>query len=271
MDADSRPYDPNDVINTGLSGIGSNGPLTFLLVLVPLLRLTRRHAARLLFTLTVFATGSAVAADAFENQWYIGAGLGVTELDPETNNTGYKLRDGSDSGFKLFAGYDFSPELSVEGFYADLGTATLDNQGFVTLNPNGQVDYATLGASAVWYFWHQLKNEKYTSRQGWQSYLHAGLSLLNNSANVNYDKQNSAQIHFGAGIEYGWNNGFAVRANIDSFDKDASLISVNLLKRFGHKQRSTKDSDGDGISDAGDKCPQTLPTDVLSMSTVVIW
>ena len=258
MDADSRPYDPNDKISTGLSGIGSNGPLTLLLLLLPLLRISRSSMLqRLVIIAGVLSISTTGIAAEFEKQWYIGAGLGVTELEPDTRNTGYKLDDGSDSGFKLYAGYDFSPQLSVEGFYAELGTASLDNQGFVTLNPNGQVDYATLGGSAVWYFWHQLKNEDYTSRRGWQSYLHAGLSLLNNSANVNYDKENSAQIQFGAGIEYGWNNGFAVRANIDSFDKDASLISVNLLKRFGHKQRSTRDSDADGISDANDRCPDT--------------
>ena len=55
--------------------------------------------------------------DGSENHsWYLGAGLGITELDPDTNNTGYSVIDDKDIGFKLFGGYDFTERLTVEGF-----------------------------------------------------------------------------------------------------------------------------------------------------------
>ena len=60
------------------------------------------------FTLQVSMTS--VFADeideASQRSWYLGAGLGITELDPDTNNTGYSVTDERDTGFKLFGGYD---------------------------------------------------------------------------------------------------------------------------------------------------------------------
>ena len=69
--------------------------------------------ARVLVCLFVWqtVTTSVLADDSNtvnKGSWYFGAGLGLTELDPDTNNTGYSVTDERDTGFKLFAGYDYS-------------------------------------------------------------------------------------------------------------------------------------------------------------------
>ncbi len=173
-----------------------------------------------------------------DRSWYLGAGLGLTELDPDTNNTGYSVTDDKDSGFKLFGGYDFTERLTLEGFYADLGSAQIGSS-FPTL-PDGTIDYSIFGASALWYFVRNGENKGENLRKGLQIYAHAGLSSLNNSANVNYSQSNSVQIQYGAGVEYGFNDGIAVRAGLDLYDKDASLVFVSVMKRFGVKPRSKK-------------------------------
>ncbi len=191
------------------------------------------------FTLQVLS-GLVFADGVDENDqytWYLGAGLGITQLDPDTNNTGYRVSDDQDAGFKLFAGFDYNKYLTAEGFYADLGSAKLSSS-FVS-QPNGSIDYATYGASALWYFWRNSESEGdgVNSRKGLQAYLHGGLSALDNSSSVNYSQNNSVQVHYGAGLEYGLSNGIAIRAGIDLYDKDASMAFVGILKRFGTKPR----------------------------------
>ncbi len=172
---------------------------------------------------------------AADRSWYLGAGLGITELDPDTGTTGYSVTDEKDSGFKLFGGYDFSERLTVEGFYADLGSAQLSNPA--PSQPDGEIDYSTLGASVLWYFIRNGENKGKDLRKGLQVYAHGGLSFLSNSSSVAFSQDSSVQVQYGAGLEYGLNNGIALRAGIDLYDKDAGMVFVGVLKRFGTKSK----------------------------------
>ena len=291
-DADSRPYDPNAVIKTGLRGIGGNGPvLLFAMLAVMLLARRGRKPALLMLLL---GSLSAQASDNFQRTWYLGAGLGATDLTPETGNTGYGLQDGSDSGYKLFTGVDIDARFSVEVQQAFLGAAKLSNQGNPLLNPNAKIDYELPGASLLWYVWHEVEDEAYSYRHGWQAFVMAGLSSIQNSANVPYSQDNNFQIHFGGGVEYGWDNGVAVRLGADTYDEDATLLYVAALYRFGYDRGGytskafakssaatpaapavtaavletpvpvvvsyetvVVDADGDGVADSADQCPNS--------------
>lgn len=240
-----------------------------------------------------FAVASVLAEETDvvnQRSWYLGGGLGITELDPDTNNTGYSVADERDQGFKLFAGYDFSERLTVEGFYTDLGSAKISSS--FPSQPGGEIDYATLGASALWYFWRNAEAKGENLRKGLQAYAHGGLSFLSNSATVEYTQDNSFQVQYGAGLEYGLNNGVALRAGIDLYDKDAGMVFVGILKRFGTKSQRkiisepvpepmpeqvvepvvepvpqpeiivpvvvvVQDADNDGVVDADDLCPDS--------------
>jgi OmpA-OmpF porin, OOP family len=184
-----------------------------------------------------FMVSSAMAGvdDGKQHSWYLGAGLGITELDPDTGGTGYNISDESSTGFKLFAGYDFSEILSFEGFYADMGSAEL-NSPFPS-QPDASVDYSTLGASVLWYFWRNGESQGDFSRKGLQAYLHGGLSFLDSSSSTDVSQDNDVQVQYGAGLEYGLDNGVALRAGLDLYDKDAGMVFVGVMKRFGIKPK----------------------------------
>jgi outer membrane protein OmpA-like peptidoglycan-associated protein len=237
-----------------------------------------------------------------QRSWYLGAGLGITELDPDTNNTGYSVIDERDTGFKLFGGYDFSERLTVEGFYADLGSAQLSSS--FPSQPDGAIDYSTLGASALWYFVRNGENKGENQRKGLQVYAHGGLSFLRNSSSVAFSQDNSVQVQYGASLEYGLNNGIALRAGIDLYDKDAGMVFVGVLKRFGTKTKQkiisqpapepvvepvietvpaqeiivpvvvvVQDTDNDGVVDGDDQCadsPENIKVDDKGCSIVAV-
>jgi OmpA-OmpF porin, OOP family len=66
-------------------------------------------------------------ADEVDTNWYLGAGAGYTNLDPDANSTAFRFTDDEDAGYKLFIGYDFNEKFSAEIFYNDLGTARIQN------------------------------------------------------------------------------------------------------------------------------------------------
>ena len=210
-------------------------------------------------------------ADDFDSTWYLGAGLGTARFDFDTP-AGVGISDKKDNGYRLFGGYDISRLFSVEAFYTELGTAKL--------SPSGEVDFSAYGASALWYFWRNQRN--YSMRQGWQAYLLAGVSSMDASSNVTFSPGDGAQLHYGAALEYGWRNGFAVRAGLDGYDTDTAVATLSLLKRFGKSRAAVEpkaaepveaapaeaavaapvvvqpsDGDNDGVIDSADKCPET--------------
>ncbi len=94
--------------------------------------------AALIFAFT--ATPVAFAAD--EKGWYLGAGYGQSEASVDTAKTssiltgsGYTsastTADETDTGWKLFGGYQFTRNWGVEFAYVDLGKATVNSRGTV--------------------------------------------------------------------------------------------------------------------------------------------
>lgn len=81
--------------------------------------------------LTVFAalalTGSLAAQADTQPGFYAGAGLGTTKVsDDSFDGTGI---DDSDTGFKVFGGYDFNKNFAVEISYVDFGEASIEDAG----------------------------------------------------------------------------------------------------------------------------------------------
>ena len=200
---------------------------------------------------TAIAADSSAQTGGFEKQWYLGAGIGRSHVDPDTDGTGYNVDDKHNTGYKFFAGYDFTERFSLEGYYSWLGKAEL--------SPNGEVKYKDFGLSALYYI--------YKSQQphvGWGVFGRAGLGRMLNSADIPYERDNQNHIMLGAGVEYGFENGFALRADADFYDTDARLFAINVLKRFGAGKKKAEpqpvavvDGDNDGVADSEDRCPNS--------------
>jgi OOP family OmpA-OmpF porin len=90
----------------------------------------RKAVAASLIITGGFASASALAQSAAANGWYIGAGVGqsraqdLSSIDGTLAGFGVtssSAADGTDTAWKLFGGYQFTPNWGVEGGYTDLG------------------------------------------------------------------------------------------------------------------------------------------------------
>ena len=161
------------IIFTGKGeGAASAGPIELLLGLLalPLVlarRIGRKRGSRLLalagmMAVTGLVTASLVLAMnstalAADSGWYAGAGIGsantdvdVSDYDRDLGALGYTTSstiDDSDIGWKLFGGYEFDRNWSVEGTYVNLGDVTSSTT--VSAGPAGWTPQDFVDAAAT--------------------------------------------------------------------------------------------------------------------------
>jgi len=192
--------------------------------------------------LTLAASWAAFAQDDvlpdFQKRIYINGGVGVTEIEPESPTDALTVSDNTDTGFHLALGYDINRFLSLEGYVADLGTAQIAFLG----DDIGSIDYRVFGISALGYLFNSRSGATFRDsdldgafrREGLSIYGRLGLGSLNNSSEgVDFFQDHTSHAAFGLGLEYGFRNGFALRAEAMAFDTDAAYLNVGILKRFG--------------------------------------
>jgi outer membrane protein OmpA-like peptidoglycan-associated protein len=283
LDDDSAPTDSTSnfssdseefgTIKTSVHGAGSLH-WGFALMLASLVMLRRKSAV--LIVLPMMLASLSTSAEWFdEMDLYVGAGIGQSYLDPGIKGTGYSIDDHTQSAWKLTGGLDLNDHISVEGYYSDLGS--------VKLNPEATLAYRMMGGDAMLHYWAYGEERMEGSIA---LYAKAGLShMTNNGNNVSYENNNTIQLFGGIGAEVYLPSKFSVRFEIESFDADAALLSLNLVKRFGFKSKKVEqkefvamvealpetasgpsivmltpvvlDSDSDGLLDDNDQCPYT--------------
>ncbi|PID60094.1 MAG: hypothetical protein CSB44_11365 [Gammaproteobacteria bacterium] len=173
----------------------------------------------------------------FTRRPYAMIGAGTTLLEPRSHNNALTVGDDTDSGFHLALGYDIMRMLSAELYLADLGEAGMD---FLD-DPVGVVDYQVYGLSAV--LWLLNSRDGFVPlsrsrsgafrREGLSMFLKAGVGAMNNDSDLDYQRDHDVHAAFGAGLEYGFGNGFGLRGEYNAYDTDAKYLSLALLKRFG--------------------------------------
>ncbi len=175
---------------------------------------------------TMFMSGlmisSAFAAD-FSSRWYGGLGVGISELEPDPNGTAVRVDESQSSGGKLYLGYDLTERFSLEGHYADLGEAKMA--------PAGKVGYKEFGLGGLYYL---LKQQP--AHVGFGLYAKAGVGKMENDTDLRYERVNDYSLFYGAGLEYAFTNGLALRAELELYDQDARMATLSLLKRFGGRK-----------------------------------
>jgi outer membrane protein OmpA-like peptidoglycan-associated protein len=247
--SDYREYNyPEYAFQSGIKGHGLGSTdgllLGFLLVMLAWRRqrlaLTFAFAALLIFPLTTLAEKSPKDRD-FEKRWYVGANTGISFLDPEAQCPCYSVSDDLSTGVTAFLGRDMSRHFSIEAYYADLGEAGVDFNGANA----GDIGYEHFGLSMLAYFYNRgladgfnndYDDEGFFHREGYSVFARAGLGNMDNNANITeikHERVESQHIHLGIGVEYGWPNGYAARVEFVSYDIDAKILSLGVLKRFG--------------------------------------
>ncbi len=165
----------------------------------------------------------------FDQRVYAGAGVSVSQLEPNTDGVpGVSVDDSGSSGAGLLLGYDINNRFSVEGHIADLGESTL--------TPEGSIAYTVAGISGLYYGLND--KEARLRRQGFSVFGRLGIGTLDNDAqSVRFNRVNDVHVLAGAGVEYGFTNGLAARAEFIAHETDAKYAQLALLYRFGRSQR----------------------------------
>jgi len=178
----------------------------------------------------------------FDQRYYGGIGLGTSDLAPESTSDFLRVEDGNDTAFKLFLGIDLARRLTAEAFVSDLGSAELSFRG----DKIDDVGYQIGGISLLGYLFgtHLGSAENLPSaldsRSGLSGFLRIGLGIMENESDINYDRDHKVHVHAGLGLEYGWTNGLAVRAEVTGYDTDAAYAGFSVLKRFGKNRDASQ-------------------------------
>ncbi|MDH3419500.1 MAG: Ig-like domain-containing protein, partial [Gammaproteobacteria bacterium] len=229
-------------LETAVTGIGGSSMDVFSLTLLGfwlvLRRLRGSHLSLPLVLLIVGMVQTSGPAQAAENCepgsdskrlacWYVGAGAGITRVDPEGESNGWLTSDDNSEGFKLLVGYRFKPRWFAELAYTDAGKAELDNLNPAIIGtPNIGYDMVSLFAG----YW--LRDPQSI----WNLYGKAGISAILNDANdarVSYDKQTSVQLALGLGGQWRITQKWFARVELDSFDRDARYLGLYLGLNLG--------------------------------------
>ena len=88
----------------------------------------RRISAALAAILPAFFFAFSAPAAAQDAGWYIGAAYGMTSFDLDTTGITNPTVDDSDSGFKIYGGFQFNKHLGAEVGYVDAGKATFSGK-----------------------------------------------------------------------------------------------------------------------------------------------
>ena len=228
----------------------------------------------------------------FDRRVYVGGGVLVSQLEPDTgSDDGIELDEDTSAGGSLSVGYDLSERFAVEGHVASLGEATF--------RPDGDVAYQVGGLSGIVYGLNDPDDR--LLREGFSVFGRLGVGTMRNQADViEFERVNDFHLLAGAGVEYGLDNGLAVRGELVAHETDAKYAQLGLLYRFGEANTAARragtrsdapvstpapgadvaragesvaeptpapsvassagaalDGDGDGVADAVDRCTDT--------------
>lgn len=203
-------------------GSGSADLLTLavLVVIVALLGVNRRRARAARSAPAIALVCLFVALPPARADTFVGIGAGLSNLDPDTAGTPFAIADDQDTGVKVFAGFDLtpiSPHLSLEAFWADLGQATLTNQG--------RLDYSAYGAGLSFGFSGRLAPK-------FSAFVEGGIAKLDISADIPFSQEEDTSLFFGLAGSYAIRRHWYLQLEYEYFAEDAQLLSLSIVKRF---------------------------------------
>jgi outer membrane protein OmpA-like peptidoglycan-associated protein len=158
-----------------------------------------------------------------EALWYGGLGFGSSTLKPGTGGTDYTINGDGGTGLNLIFGRRLNEQMSVEGVWADLGSADIGHP-----LKAGSIDYSFLGVNLKYDF--IPKPEKLPKLK---AFVKAGLGSVSRDTKLDLDEDGSLTGYFGLGAEWKLPNNFSVRGGFNQYAEDARSIDVAVTKYFG--------------------------------------
>jgi OOP family OmpA-OmpF porin len=216
----------------------------------------QQHGLLVVAGLVAVCSSSAFAQEA--PGWYVGGNVGTTRADfkndainnslaakgfPVTSTT----RDNTDSGYKLYGGYQITPNVAVEGGYFDLGRYTYSS---TTLPPgtfSGKTRISGLNLDLVGTA--PLTDHFSVFGRVGAAYARSRASFASTGftpANLSNPNRNGTNLKLGVGLQYAFTEALAVRAEIERYRindplrnrGNVDMASVGLVYRFGAKAQT---------------------------------
>jgi OOP family OmpA-OmpF porin len=165
------------------------------------------------FLLVAFVSLAALSAPAYAD-FYVGASYLSTDADFSTAVDEFSL---DDSGYKIFAGWDFIKFVGLELSYRDMGT--FEDGGFGT--DLTSYDAAVRGIIPL----------KFLELFGKIGY--ADIKAEGEDSGVSFD-ESEWELFYGVGIGFNFGSHFGIRAEWETYDTDENLntFSAGALFKF---------------------------------------
>ena len=181
-----------------------------------------------------------------ESNWYGGVAVGTSKVDTGvTGTTGTASLDETGNGFKLTVGKKIDKTISVEGFYADFGSASLTgNNGdtFVLNNTtwvfnanNASIKSSAKGFGANAKFSHHF-NEKSSilGRVGLMSW-NVNMTVSGSNISTSSLTTKGTDLFYGIGYKHQLTNQYALTLDYDVYNVDTeqlNMMSIGVLYNF---------------------------------------
>jgi len=185
------------------------------------------------FAIVLPAAFLAVSAPAIAQQsdagWYIGGSYGMTSFDIDTAGIISPSLDDSDSGFKIFGGFQFTKNWGMEFGYVDFGKAGLAGSvfGIPFTSDVGVTAFTFAGTGTL------PLNESFSllGKVGlWMWDTGCSGAICVSSAS-----DSDTDLFYGIGARYNINKNLSVQVEFETFsaeDDSVNMTSVGLRYKF---------------------------------------
>ncbi len=194
-----------------------------------------------LFLLPAFLSGALISSSAFalEGSWQAGINVGLSNLQPDTDGSGFTLEDDRSTAVSAYLSLDITPIFSAEIAFTDLGEAELSQ--------DQDISYQAISVGATAYVWGATAAQN--RGDGISAYLRLGLSSIDNESDIALNESNNNAVWLGAGVQYPISNNWGLRLELTSYDGDAQALLAGAFWRVGGqpKSRSSRPAPDGGL------------------------
>lgn len=190
----------------------------------------------ILFGTLLFLVASVCSAQSIGDGFYVGGGAGHTDQKDACDDIVGSC-DETDTGWKLFIGYQFNPYISAEGGYVDLGEsdASVTVLG-IPISAEAEVDGFFLSGLLAWPINDTFSVFGKLGVIAWDVDVDASGGGVSVS-----DDESGTDALFGVGAQYDFTNNFGIRAEWERYNNigdsdigntDIDFISGSIIFNF---------------------------------------
>lgn len=246
------------------------------------------NSATLALALLAVLPGSAALAE--DSGWYIGIGGGVTETSIDEDritsslfSSGYTVTDFSeddtDSGYKLFGGYQFNRNFALEGGYFDLGSYDFMAETQPSGSLSGDIEVSGVNLDLVGLLplserFSLLGRAGAAYAKASDTFRSTGPIVVPNPSRSERD----TNIKFGVGAQWAFSDRIAGRVEAERYRLDDAvgnrgdidLYSVSVLMRFGESGASRASAASTAPEESVASAPSSAPVSEIPPAIVVV-